>query len=91
MSEMADLGAMLGEAFNECHERGMQLPFVACSASPNGSVLAMRVHGFGKSNELLAQHFEAEGFGLPITIMVLDQSGNAARITIGSDGKRAWH
>jgi hypothetical protein len=81
-----DLKNYLSDAFDACLERGMQLPFIVCAASPNGSVLCMRVNGNGIDGYILAQHFEPPGFRIPITCMVLDQSGEAARLNITKHG-----
>jgi hypothetical protein len=83
---MADLTEWLREALDTCIERGMQLPFIVCSISPNGSVVCMRVHGMGRDPDILAEHYETV-FRTPITIAVVDQTGEAVRITVGPDTK----
>ena len=60
----------------------MVTPFIFMSGSSNGSVLALRVIGDGSDGEVLAEHYEDEGFRLPITLVVVDQTGEAARATI---------
>ena len=77
-----DITDAMREALETCVERGMKLPFILCSASPNGSVICMRVRGGGIEPEQLCEHFEPEGFRMPVTLMVLDQNGEAVRITI---------
>jgi hypothetical protein len=77
-----DITDAMRAALETCVERGMKLPFILCSASPNGSVICMRVHGGGVEPEHLCEHFEPEGFRMPATLMVLDQNGEAARVTI---------
>ncbi len=76
------LTEVLGVFLQECEQRGMVMPFILMSASPNGSVLVLRVVGDGSDGEVLAEHYEDEGFRTPITCMVLDQTGEAARATI---------
>jgi len=82
---MVDLLEHLSEALEACVERGMQLPFIMCAISPNGSVLNMRVHGGGIDPDVLAEHYEEEGFRTPMTIAVVDQTGEAVRIGITAD------
>jgi len=77
-----DITEAMREALETCVERGMKLPFILCSTSPNGSVICMRVRGGGIEPEELCEHFEPEGFRMPVTLMVLDQNGEAVRITI---------
>jgi hypothetical protein len=67
----------------------MKPPLVVCAASPNGSVMAIRVIP-DKEPDMLAEHFEPEGVAVPFTIMVLDQDNEAARITIEATGKKTW-
>ena len=65
----------------------MKLPFIICAASPNGTVFCMRFNGPGGEPEVLAQHDEPRGFRSPINWMMLDQNGEAVRVTI--DVKRS--
>jgi hypothetical protein len=67
-----------------CPGGEMKLPFILCAASPNDSVLCLRTDGVDP--EILAEHYEGGGFRAPITIMVLDQTGEAVRITIEAEG-----
>ena len=83
--DIEGLSAALADVLNECSRRGMVLPFIVVSASRNGSVYALRVRGDGIEGEVLAEHFEVEGFAMPINIMVLDQNNEAALITIGAE------
>ena len=80
---MEDMTATLAAILQECEHRGMVLPFVVVAASRNGSVLAVRVPGDGREGEVLAEHYEDGMFVVPITCMVLDQTNEAVRITIG--------
>ena len=66
-----------------CEERGMQPPFIFCAATRNGSVVCIRMAG--DEDTVLAQHFEPEGFTPPISCMVLDQTGEAVRVTIDAE------
>ena len=80
---MEDMTATLAAILQECEHRGMVLPFVVVAASRNGSVLAVRIPGDGREGEVLAEHYEDGMFVVPITCMVLDQTNEAVRITIG--------
>ena len=78
-----DMIVALRAILQECEDRGMVRPFVLVAASRNGSVLAVRTPSDGREGETLAEHFEDGGFLVPITCMVLDQTNEAVRITIG--------
>ncbi len=87
---MDGLTAAIGEFLQVCEKRGMVPPFILMGASPNGSVLALRVIGDGSDSEVLAEHYEDEGFRVPITCVVIDQTGEAARATIRAE-KVTYH
>lgn len=80
---MDDMTATLAAILQECERRGMVLPFIMVAVSRNGSVLAVRVPGDGRKGETLAEHYEDGVFLAPVTCMVLDQTNEAVRITIG--------
>ena len=56
---------------------------------PQRQLIGVRLTGEG-SAQTLAEHFEDEGFALPMTIVVVDRDNEAARITVTASG-RAWH
>ena len=85
-----DITSQIAGAFEACLKKGMQLPFVLCVASPNGSVLAARFTAPGTAMKFLATHEEKEGWRLPINIMIVDQGGEAARVTLSATGE-TWH
>ena len=76
------------EILRICRERGMKLPFIICAASSNGTVFCMRFNGPGGEPDVLAQHDEPGGFKSPINWMVLDQNGEAVRVTIDEERAR---
>lgn len=88
---MEQLSKIFTSALRACTERGMKLPFVLCAASRNGSILAMRVIGDGQSPDVLAEHYEGAGFALPVSIMIIDQAGDAIRVVILLDGSTSLH
>ena len=83
-----DLKELIAEVLEECERRGLCLPLILCGISPNGSIIGVRLTGEG-SAQTLAEHFEDEGFALPMTIVVVDRDNEAARITVTASG-RAW-
>jgi hypothetical protein len=84
-----DLKELITEVLEECERRGLCLPFILCGISPNGSIISVRLTGEG-SAQILAEHFEGEGFALPMTIVVVDRDNEAARVTVTASG-RTWH
>jgi hypothetical protein len=84
--EMNQFADWFAQIMRQCKQNGMVRPFIICAASPNGSVLAVRADGSGKS-DILARHFEPKGLQLPMTIMVLDQQNSAVRVTIDPTGQ----
>ncbi len=80
---MEDMTAAMAAILQECEKRGMVLPFIMVAASRNGSVLAVRIPGDGREGEVLAEHYVDGMFVVPVTCMVLDQTNEAVRITIG--------
>jgi hypothetical protein len=69
--ENSDLKVWLSDVLNSCHETGMVLPYIVAGTSPNGSVIVVRMDG--ENVEVLAEHYEDEGFRRPMTITVIDQ------------------
>ena len=76
----SDLTNFIGTVIRECCEDGMIMPFIVCAVSPNGSVAVSRI-GSGDL-EPLAEHYEAHGFRVPMTIVVVDQNNTTAKATI---------
>lgn len=79
------LHELLVKALTQCQENGMQLPFVVCTVGTNGSVLVTRVND-GRKPDTLAEHFVDQAFTTPVNVMVVDRSGEAARIVIQGGG-----
>jgi hypothetical protein len=71
MTEAPNLSRMIRDVLNQCLADGMKAPLILCAMSPNGSVLVMRFLGQGGPDKL-AQNFEAGGFRLPMSIVVLE-------------------
>jgi hypothetical protein len=80
-----DLSETLTQVIDECAKGGMASPFIVCAASPNGSVLAMRMINGGPPN-ILTKHDANGGLKIPMSVMVLDQKNKAVRIIIDEDG-----
>jgi len=86
---MEELQEHFVEMLEQCIENGMKLPFIVCSVSRNGSVLATRINE-GRGPDTLAQHYEEHGFQTPINIIVVDHYGQAALAEI-EGGKISYH
>jgi hypothetical protein len=84
-----ELSANLREVLVACIQRGMQLPFIVCAVSPNGSVYCIRCNGEAEP-DMLAHHVEPEGFRRPVTFMVVDQIGAAIHISV-EKGRLTFH
>lgn len=79
-ASQSDLTNFIATVISECRDDGMVMPFIVCAVSPNGSVVVSRV-GSGDV-EPLAEHQEARGFSVPMTIVVVDQENKTAKATI---------
>jgi hypothetical protein len=73
------------EMLRKCVDNGMKLPFVVCAVGSNGSTLVTRIND-GRDPDTLAQHFEDQGFRMPVNVMVVDHHGEAAQVGIKSSG-----
>jgi hypothetical protein len=91
--DLGMLPGILGAFLQTCLDRGMVLPFVCVTAAANGSIFAVRyvqaVDGLEAAP--LAQHVEGPGFTLPINIMIMDQTGEAARVKLETTGTMSYH
>jgi hypothetical protein len=85
-----DVARTIADTIDECLAKGMKPPVIVCVVSPNGSVLVVRFSETGAEPDVLAEHFEARGFALPMTVVVVDQNNMAARICLEETG-RTWH
>jgi hypothetical protein len=70
-----DVGWAVHEALTDCLDSGMQLPFICCLLSVNGSVYALRFNGLDKEPDELANDAENRVCKLPAMIVILDQAG----------------
>ena len=85
MTEAPNLSRMIRDVLNQCLTDGMKPPLILCAMSPNGSVLVVRFLGQGGPDKL-AQNFDAGGFRLPMSIVVLDQNNEVVWTTVGTTG-----
>ena len=75
-------------ALEHAHERGMLLPYVLVIVGVNGMILAARFTATGETEMLV----DAAGMmQLPINIMLIDATGEAARFLITKDGMTTFH
>ena len=92
---LVSLAAKITEAINACLQRGMKLPFVVAMVSPNSSVICLRYDrneaGNGLAATELAEYNDPAGIALPINIMITDQTGEAALVTVAQDGEATYH
>lgn len=82
-----DLSKSIAAVIEGCLEKGMQLPFHLAVVAINGSAIVARyteANDEGLDCEILAQHYENGAFKLPINWMIVDATGEAARVTIES-------
>jgi hypothetical protein len=86
MQDDEPLTNALSEVFAQCETRSMKQPFIICIASPNGSVIALRCVS-GSAPEVLAEHNEGDRFPAPLGILVVDQSGKAAKFVVDRRGR----
>jgi hypothetical protein len=93
MNEMDDLTKFLGGALETCLSRGMQLPFICVTAAVNSSVFAVRYDQAdeGLRATPLAEHIQGDAFIVPINIMIMDQTGEALRVSIDRGGAATYH
>lgn len=88
--EIPGLNELLAEVFDHCEADGLVLPWIVTALAPNGSVLVVRMRGDGTPADVLAEHYEGGVFIAPMTIVVLDQRNEAAKVVIEATGKRTW-
>ena len=81
----------LGEMLLECLQRGFELPLYLCVIGVNGAVLVIRYtpgeDQEGLKCEALTQAIPAQGFRVPLNIMISDTTGKAVRVVVERD---AW-
>ena len=92
---MEDLPEQFRNMLLSCLEEGMQPPFILASVAVNGSTLTIK-YVWSEAHEgfdavPLAEHFEREGFQIPINIMIVDSRGEAVRVLIESGGVKYLH
>jgi hypothetical protein len=73
------------EIFNTCVKRELQPPLILCAASPNGSVLCVRIHDIRDGPDVLAERYQDSMFEAPINCMVIDQTGEAVCFIINAE------
>ena len=89
---MDDLGTALSECLTECLDREMPLPFLMVCVGVDGSIIGARYTQSEEDEdkrfdvEVLVKHFTDGKMVLPINIMIVDASGEAARVLISAEG-----
>ena len=71
----------------------MKLPIVVVMVSPNSSMVCVRYDRSDAGDGLMATPLAECGadFALPINVMITDQTGEAAHVTITQDGRTTYH
>jgi|SoiMethySBSTD1v2_1073268.scaffolds.fasta_scaffold385248_1 hypothetical protein len=85
MEEVTNQIAILLE---ECHERGMPLPYLLVAVAINGSIMACRYVESESGEELDAEVLVKavdDKMVLPINVMLVDANGEAVRLLITTD------
>jgi hypothetical protein len=92
---LMSLAAKITEAISACLQRGMTLPFVVTMVGPNSSVYCLRYDkneiGDALEATALAEHGEPGDFASPINMMVVDQAGEAVRVTTTREGLTTYY
>jgi hypothetical protein len=90
-NEIPSLAELLTSALEQCQERGMPLPYLLVMAGINGCILAAR---YVQSDDGLEAEVLIDDGGvmaLPINIMIIDATGEAARVSITKDEGMKLH
>jgi hypothetical protein len=92
-NDLLGVVGVLRDFLTTCLDRGMILPFVCVVAAANGSIFAVRYvqAADGLEPVRLTQHLEGPGFALPVNIMIMDQTGEAARVKLETTGAISYH
>ena len=84
---------VLGQILSDLLEKGFEPPLHAVNVGVNGAMLYSKFEwaddGEGLDTTFLAEHYpdgETVGFMTPIMCMIVDRTGQAAKIEIGKDG-----
>jgi len=92
--DMDNLADALGQFVQGAISAGFQFPFYMSAVAVNGSVIVSR---WTQSNNgeiemhFIAEHIEGEMMALPINVMLIDSTGQAARMLIeGPEPEFFW-
>jgi hypothetical protein len=77
----------LRDVAKACKEHNLLMPIIVCIASPNGSLLAIRIGV--EDSSVLAQRFEDGGFRGPFRVMLVDQANTAVKLVVNGGDNRA--
>jgi hypothetical protein len=88
MAQMEEFTEQVPEILEQCHERGLVLPYVLVAIAINGSILALRCTDTDKGidAQVLVSRMINETMGLPINLMIVDAVGEACRVIITPGG-----
>jgi hypothetical protein len=92
---MEQIEECIANAIERCQSRGMRFPLLLVAIGVNGALFSARyterTEGDGLDVEMMAEHSVEPGIQLPINIMIVDPTGEAARVLIGSAGTMTFH
>jgi hypothetical protein len=85
---MEEFREQISEILEQCHERGLVLPYLLVAIAINGSILALRCTYNDESldAQVLVSRMINKTMGLPINIMIVDAVGEACRVIITPGG-----
>jgi hypothetical protein len=88
MEQMKAFTERVPEILEQCHERGLVLPYLVVAIAMNGSILALRCADTDKGidAQVIASRMIDETMEGPINIMIVDGVGEACRVIITPAG-----
>jgi hypothetical protein len=89
MAQMEEFAEEVPEILEECHVRGLVLPYFLVAIAANGSIMALRCTeqpNQGIDAQLIVRRLINEAMELPINIMIVDSVGEACRVIITPAG-----
>jgi hypothetical protein len=85
------IGDLISEGLDECLRRGMHEPFIIVVVGLNGVIFAARVPAnTADPAEVLVDCADDAIIAVPINVMIVDRTGEAARVVVTATGK-TWH
>ena len=89
MAQMEEFTEEVPEILEQCHLRGLVLPYFLVAIAVNGSIMALRCTeqpNQGIDAQVIVSRLINEEMELPINIMIVDAVGEACRVIITPAG-----